>query len=104
MILLVVAMVMAGLLYRVKKLGEREKVGERELAATLYWCDMGDLFRELRDDPFMTSAKWRGWLPLFEDADRRFAETHPHVKDFFRYSEAVKREIADVPFEEIGSS
>ncbi len=98
MILLIVAIFVVGFLYRTKK------AGERELAATFYWCDMGDKFHELRDDPFMTSAKWREWLPLFEDADRRFGETHPYVRDYFRYSEAVKREITDLPFQEIGSS
>lgn len=85
-------------LYRAKK------VGRRELAATFYYCDMGDLYRELLDDPFMSSEKWKEWLPLFEDADRRFAEAHPYVKDFFRYAEAVKQEIDDLPLQEVGSS
>lgn len=81
-----------------------EKGGKRELAAMIYYCDMGSLYHELIDDPFMSSEKWKKWLPLFEDADRRFAETHPYVKDFFRYAEAVREEIDDLPLQKVGSS
>jgi hypothetical protein len=76
---------------------------ERALLATYYYCDMGKLFLELMDDPFMTSAKWKELLPIFEDVDRHFAETHLDNKNFFRYAEAVRREIADLPMQEIGS-
>ena len=32
-------------------------------------CDMYAKLRELFDDPAMTDAKWREWLPVFEFAD-----------------------------------
>ncbi len=81
-----------------------EQGNRRALAATYYYCDMGKLFLDLIDDPSMSSEKWREWLPLFEDADCHFAETHPYVTDFFRYAEAVRREIDDLPLQEVGSS
>lgn len=87
----------------VRRLQRSVKANECALAATYYHCDMGKLFLELIDDPFMTSAKWREWLPLFEDADRCYAETHPYLKNFFHYAEAVRREITDLPLQEIGS-
>ncbi len=78
-----------------------EKENERTLAATFYYCDMGDRFHEMIDDPFMSSEKWKEWLPLFEDADRRFGEAHPYIKDYFHYAEAVRQEIDDLPLQEV---
>ncbi len=77
--------------------------GDRELAAMHRWCNMGDVFHELRDDPFMTTAKWRDLLPLFEEADHAFARTHPHLKKSTRYADLVRQEINGSPYEEIGS-
>lgn len=78
---------------------------DRALWALHYWLDMGKLFGELREDPFMTTAKWKEWLPLFEDADRIYEKFHPDPKRFLHYSELVQREIAyDFPEEqEVGS-
>lgn len=106
MMLLVIGLVIIlGYLFSLQlRLRRAAKVVERALAATYYYCDMGKLFLDLSDDPFMTSAKWREWLPLFEDADRHYAETHPYLGDFFRYAEAVKREIDDLPLQKVGSS
>lgn len=74
------------------------------MAATYYWLDMGALFHDLRDDPFMSDAKWREWLPFFEDADRLFIKTHPYIKQFTPYADLVRREIDDSPYQEMGSS
>lgn len=98
MILLIAVIAVVGFLYRSRR------ASEQSLHATYYYCDMGNLFLELRDDPSMDSAKWREWLPLFEDAERMFTETHPYVGEFFRYSEAIKKEIIDPPFLSAGSS
>jgi hypothetical protein len=81
-----------------------ERKGAQELGAMFYYCDMEDLYHELVNDPFMSSEKWKEWLPLFEDADRRFAEAHPYAKDFFRYADAVRREIDDLPLQTVGPS
>jgi hypothetical protein len=81
-----------------------QKAGNRALEATEYRCLMGKLFNQLRDDPFMSSEKWREWLPLFRDADDRFTETHLYIKEFGRYAELVEKEIDDLPFQTIGSS
>ncbi len=77
---------------------------EREMAAMHYWCNTGDIFHELRDDPFMTTEKWRLLLPLFDVADCRFAETHPYIKKFARYGDLVRQEINNSPAEEVSSS
>lgn len=77
--------------------------GKRELQAMHYWCNTGEIFHELRNDPFMTSEKWRAIVPLFEQADDLFAETHPYGKKFVRYSDLARREIDRLPFEEVGS-
>jgi len=81
----------------------KKRLDDRADAATTYWCDMGSKYHELIDDPWMSSEKWKEWLPLFEDADRRYAETHPYIKGFYRYAEAVRREIDDLPCKEVGS-
>lgn len=94
---LLVVIISASLSYRAI---ERRR---RQDAAMTYWQDMGKKYHELIDDPFMSSEKWREWLPIFEDADRRFEEAYPHVKDFFRYGDVVRAEIDDLPCQEVGS-
>ena len=80
-----------------------EKRAERERAAMYYWCNTGEIFRELLDNPFMTTAKWQSLLPLFDDADRRYEGTHPCEKNFTRYGDLVRQEIEMDYEEKIGS-
>ena len=40
-----------------------------EKEAVFLDCDMSSKFRELLDDPFMNTEKWKEWLPIFEFAD-----------------------------------
>lgn len=76
----------------------------RALAAMHRWCNIGEIFHELRADPFMTTAKWKDLLPLFEEADQRFAETHRYIKKFTPYADLVRREIGYSSYEEVDSS
>lgn len=90
MIILAVVVGVATFLYLYK-----EKV-DRSVEAVFYYCDMGDRFDEMRDDPFMSAEKWKEWLPLFEDADDRFAQTHPYIENPLRYSDLVRQEIENL--------
>ena len=50
-------------------------------------------FLELRDDPMMTSGKWREWLPVFEYMDEYYAaNNHLDVK-VASLADAVRKEI-----------
>lgn len=73
---------------------ESGKADDLAHLTTDYRVAMLHKFNELRDDPAMTDAKWREWLPIFEDAEELFAKTHPHIRDFYRPSEHIKAELA----------
>lgn len=48
---------------------------------------------KLNPDPTTTVADWRGWLPIFEETDRLFFETHPHINLHPRLASIVKANI-----------
>lgn len=52
-------------------------------------------FEELKRDCSMSDAKWFDWIALFEDAEQRFAQTHPEIKSFTRPSFYIKAELDD---------
>ena len=45
-------------------------------ASTIYW-DMDKKIDELFEDPFMTEAKWKEWLPIFEVAEAEYRLLEP---------------------------
>ena len=73
---------------------KRIKESKKAKEATFIWCDMSDKLNELLDDPAMTSAKWREWLPIFEAADECFAKTHPYITSPPRLADTVRQIIA----------
>lgn len=42
--------------------------------------DMFDKYVELAEDPLVTDAEWKEWLPVFEEADKIFARDCPDMK------------------------
>jgi hypothetical protein len=55
--------------FQVSKWGKIGKVARDQKEAVFLDCDMSSKLRQLIDDPTMTDAKWRQWLPVFEEAD-----------------------------------
>ncbi len=80
----------------------REEIGMRRyLSALENHNDMYFLYLQLFDDPFISSEKWRTWLPIFEYADRCLIATHAGVKlegqEIFNLGEAVRKQIDNLP-------
>lgn len=97
----------------VSVLGALARYLYREKVQQDHWLDameehgvMFNLYCKLCDDPFMSSEKWRTWLPLFEFSDQCLAATLPGVglgsETFFSLKEAVKKQIDDGPFSNSG--
>lgn len=76
-----------------------EKDDERWQEAVYLHSDMFDKYIELMDDPSMSYFKWKEWLPLFEEADRRCINLSPEAKKLGRVSDYVKQAIRDDGYE-----
>lgn len=98
MILLLGLCIGSGLLARY--LYREEITTNRYLSAFESHSDMFFLYLQLFDDPFISSEKWKGRLPLFDYADRCLIAAHADVglKDqkIFNLGEAVRKQIDDL--------
>ena len=70
--MIVVILLIAFLSYQLLSLRRVSKLAKeavRERKAVFLDCDISSKFRELLDDPTMTTQKWKEWLPIFKSAD-----------------------------------
>ena len=72
-----------------------KKKGKAELDAVDLHCDMSSKLRELMDDPFMSSEKWKEWLPIFQAADERCKQLHPKMASILGDTSVFVKRIID---------
>jgi len=56
-----------------------KKTGERALRATDDHCNLANKLYAMLEDPAITEAEWRSWLPIARFADERWLALHPYV-------------------------
>jgi hypothetical protein len=91
--MVIVLIVMLFGISRIAKLWREVKKGEEALEATKFHCDMGELAVSMAKDPSTTRHDWEQILSNCEEADDRFAETHPYLKQSYRLSDGVRYRI-----------